>query len=96
MNPPLLFSGITPQSRHTSYLGAKAAESRAATQVEKYVALLRAHPGGLTDLEAAMLLQLERSSINARRVPLLRAGLVVPMGFRKSPSGVRNVLWGLR
>jgi len=88
--------GLTPQSSHTSYLGAKAAEVRAPNQSARYVALLLAWPEGLTDLEAARLLQLERTSICARRSLLVKTGIVVPNGFRKSPAGVKNVLWRIR
>ncbi len=85
-------SGITPQSQHTSRAGAEDAAGRALPQTIRYLRCLKDH-GGLTDLEAAKLLGLERSSINARRVPLMKAGIVVSCGFRKGPTGVKNCVW---
>lgn len=91
----LPFSGSVPASRHASHAGAKDAEQRAATQTIRYMALLHEH-GGLTDAEAAFLMNLERTSINARRAPLIKAGLVVADGFRPGPTGkVKNVVWAL-
>lgn len=91
----LPFSGTTPLSRHTSFQGAEDAQARALPQTVRYLAALRQH-GGLTDAEAAKVLQLERSSINARRAPLVKAGIVVPDGTRPGPTGkVKNVVWRL-
>lgn len=94
MNSTLPFSGSTPQSRHTSRQGAEDVQTRALGQTVRYLALLKEH-GGLTDLEAAKLMQVERTSINARRAPLVKAGIVVADGFRPSPSKVKNVVWRL-
>jgi hypothetical protein len=90
----LPFSGITPQSRHTSRAGAEQAAPRAYSQAVRYLALLK-HRGvlGLTDNEAAEILSLRVTSITARRVPLVKADLVKPCGFRKGPTGVKNVVW---
>lgn len=92
VNDALPFQGSIPQSQHTSRAGAVDASARALPQTIRYLQVLKDH-GGLTDLEAAKLLGLERSSINARRVPLMKAGIVVADGFRKGPTGVRNVIW---
>jgi hypothetical protein len=89
----LPFSGVTPQSRHASRAGAVSAEPRALTQTVRYLVALKDRPVGLTDREAADLLDLERNVINARRVPLVKAGLVVADGFRPGSSGVRNTVW---
>lgn len=89
----LPFSGITSQSRHASHAGAENAAPRALSQTVRYLQTLKARPHGLTDAEAADLLGLQRSSINARRVPLVKAGLVVPDGFREGTSGVKNTVW---
>ena len=92
----LPFSGITDQSRHASRLGAEDAKPRSENQTIRYLQALKIHPYGLTDAEAAALLDLERSTINARRVPLVKAGLVYPDGFRAGKSGVRNTVWKAR
>lgn len=89
----LPFQGSVPQSAHASRAGAEDAAPRALSQTVRYLALLKAH-GGLTDAEAAKLLDLERTSINARRRPLVKAGLVIADGFRPGPTGkVKNVIW---
>jgi hypothetical protein len=94
--PALPYSGITPQSRHASYLGARAAAGRANSQTRSYLKLLKEHATGLTDLEAAHMMGIERSSVNARRAPLVKQGRVFPAGFRKGASGVKNTVWVLR
>ena len=91
----LPFQGSTPLSRHTSRAGAEDARGRALPQTIRYLAILREH-GGLTDFEAARLLNVERTSVNARRVPLVKAGIVVAEGTRPGPTGkVRNTVWRL-
>jgi hypothetical protein len=90
----LPFQGSCPQSAHASRSGAEAAAPRALSQTVRYLSALRAY-GGLTDWEAADVLHLERTSINARRKPLVAAGLVVAGGFRPGPTGVKNVVWKL-
>jgi hypothetical protein len=94
--PALPWSGTCPQSRHASWLGAKDAAHRSESQVAKYLALLEQHPEGLTDAEAADLMRIDRSSINARRRALVHLELVVADGFRKSKHGIRNVVWKKR
>lgn len=91
----LPFSGDTPPSRHTSHAGAEDAKPRAENQTIRYLAILKAH-GPLTDREAAKLLGIERTSVNARRAPLVKAGIVGPKGFRRGPGRqIKNVVWGL-
>jgi hypothetical protein len=93
----LPFSGSVPQSAHASRAGAEDAAPRALSQTVRYLAQLKGHRDGLTDAEAAKLLGLERSSINARRVPLVKAGLVYADGFRPGPTGkVKNTIWKAR
>lgn len=91
-------SGLTPQSAHASRSGAEDAAPRALSQTVRYLRLLKDSPRGLTDAEAATRLGLERSSINARRAPLVKAGLVYADGFRQGTSGrkVRNAVWKAR
>lgn len=92
----LPFEGITPLSRFTSHQGAEDAMDRALPQTVRYLALLKLHRGGLTDAEAAKLLRLERTSVNARRAPLVKAGIVVADGTRPGPTGrVKNTVWRL-
>ena len=90
----LPFSGSTIQSRHASHAGAEEAKDRALSQTVRYLELLKEH-GGLTDAEAARLMGVERSSVNARRAPLCKAGLVIAEGYRKGPTGNKNTVWRL-
>jgi hypothetical protein len=94
----LPLQGATPISRHTSHQGALAANERAMPQTVRYLQLLHArYPDGYTDAEAAMILEVERSSINARRAPLVQAGLVEDCGTRaRASSDLPNVIWRLR
>jgi len=90
----LPFNGSTPLSRHTSHLGALDASERALTQTVAYLHLIKVH-AGLTDWDAARLMRVERTSITARRAPLVKAGLVVAEGTKPGPTGIRNVVWKL-
>jgi hypothetical protein len=91
----LPFSGRSPQPRHASYLGAKDAEPRAGRQLTLYLQALEDEgPNGLTDAEAARILGLERSTINARRNQL--GDRVYADGFRPGVSGIRNTVWKAR
>ncbi len=83
-------SGSTPQAAHASRAGAEDAAPRAMSQVVRYLALLKASPRGLTDAEAAQRLGIERTSVNARRAVLVKAGLVYSDGFRKRTTNGRN------
>lgn len=92
----LPFSGALPQSRHASLQGAESAEKRAPSQVLRYLALLVSrYPDGLTDQEAADLMGLERSTINARRGQCRADGLslIEPCGSRPGQYDVDNVIW---
>lgn len=93
----LPFSGSTPISRHASHQGAEDAEVRALPQTIRLLALYKSRPQGATDWEAAELLGLERSSVNARRSPLVKAGLVYADGTRPGPTGkIKNTVWKAR
>ena len=92
----LPFSGISLQSRHASHAGAADATTRALPQTIRLLQALKDHPHGLTDREAAQVLGLERSTINARRAELVKADLVYADGFRKAASGVVNTIWKAR
>jgi len=89
----LPFSGTLPQSRHASRSGAEEAAPRALSQTVRYLRALKDRRDGLTDAEAAKVLHVERSTINARRVPLVKAGLVVADGFRPGVTGTKNTVW---
>jgi hypothetical protein len=94
LDSALPFSGSTPQSAHASHAGAVDAAPRALNQTVRYLRLLKDRPNGLTDAEAATLMEVERSTINARRAPLVKAGLVFSDGFRPGPTGkVKNTVW---
>ena len=89
----LPYSGITAISRHCSAEGARSALRRSAGQTARYLRLLaRQGARGCTDYEAAAILGVERTSINARRSVLcqLEPPWVVPVGTRPGPTGVRN------
>lgn len=91
----LPFSGSTPLSRHCSHQGAEDAKDRALSQTIRYLALLK-ESGGLTDWEAHERLGIERTSITARRRPLVVAGIVVPSDeTRPGPTGTKNTVWRL-
>lgn len=94
-HPRLPWSGITPLSAQTSYEGAQDATKRADVQLWSYLRALRTRgEHGLTDLEAAALLGIERTSICARRNWLAQRGFVRASGrTRPGPTGVRNVVW---
>lgn len=92
----LPFSGSTPQSAHASRSGAEDAAPRALSQTVRYLSALKARAHGLTDLEAKDLLNVDRSTINARRRPLVKAGLVFADGHRPGPTGNKNTVWKAR
>lgn len=92
----LPFSGSCPQSKHASHAGAEQAQPRGVSQTIRYMQALKDRPmHGMTDREASNVLGLERSTINARRVPLVKAGLVKSEGFRPGASGIKNCVWVL-
>lgn len=90
----LPFSGSEPLSKHCSWRGALAGEERVGRQC---LALLQVYRdrGPLTDLEAAAVLQVERTTINARRAELRRRGWVQSHGSKVERYGLRNTRWGL-
>lgn len=91
----LPFEGGSDIPAHCSHAGAKAAAERAGRQALALLAAYREH-GPLTDAEAAYWLNVERTTINARRAELMRLGLVKVDGVRKNPkSNISNATWGL-
>ena len=90
----LPFSGAIDVSRHHSFKGAEAAKERALPQVLRYLELLmHQYPDGYTDVEAAELLGVERSTINARRGECTKAGLIQAHGARPGKYDCDNVVW---
>lgn len=51
--------------------------------------------GAKTDRELQAELELPGSTERPRRVELVRAGIVRPVGYRESPNGRRSTVWGL-
>lgn len=90
----LPFQGAEPMSRHCSHAGAVAAIERVGRQCLELMTAYRER-GALTDAEAALVLGIERSTINARRAELVKRGLVRAVGTKKNEStGVSNTTWG--
>lgn len=91
----LPFSGSEPLSKQTSYLGANDASERVGRQCLALLTCYREH-GPLTDRQAAALMGVERSTVNARRGELVKRGLVASAGRQADGgAGVPNTLWGL-
>lgn len=85
----------SPLAGQASFAGAANAQARASNQTLRYLELL-AKRGPTTDAEAAKILGWERSTVNARRVPLRDRGIVRAVDTIENPeTGVRNVRWGL-
>jgi CRP-like cAMP-binding protein len=85
-----------PLSRHCSRLGAERAKPRVAAQCQRLLDHYAQYPAGLTDQEMATLLGVERSTVNARRSELVKAGLVSCCGSRVNDrTQVRNTAWTL-
>jgi len=85
----------SPMAGQCSYAGAVDAEARASTQTLRLLELY-AKRGPTTDAEAAKLLDIERSSINARRRPLCARGIVIAVDrVTNQETGIINTRWGL-
>ena len=95
--PELPFaSSPSPLAAHTSYQGAQDAAGRAETQTLRLLELY-AKRGPTSDWEASQILGVERSSINARRAPLCRRGIVVAVdAVPNGQTGIKNTRWALR
>lgn len=94
----LPLSGNSMLAAHCSSLGALAAAGKANGQALQLLTLYRER-GALTDQDAADLLGVQRSTVNARRNDLIRLGHVdeTPKGTKRNAvTGIRNSLWGLR
>ncbi len=92
----LPFSGSIAVSRHCSAQGAIQASERVGRQAVQLLTLY-ANRGPLTDADAAILMGVERTTVNARRNELVRRQLVQAVDTVKNQrSQVRNVRWGLK
>ena len=88
-------SSDSPIAGQASYAGAVDVEERAATQTLRLLELY-AKRGPTTDWDAAKVLQIERSTVNARRRPLCQRGIVVAVDkVANSETGSENTRWGL-
>jgi DNA-binding transcriptional ArsR family regulator len=78
----------------TSHQAARDAHVNAKTHRARVLAMLEAHPGGLTDFELAERLGLQQTSAGKRRGELRDAGLVVDSGSKRpAPSGSAAIVW---
>jgi hypothetical protein len=87
------------QARHASRKGAEDAANRCENQTARLLALYQSYPDGLTDWQAAKLLGVERTTVNARRAPLTKTDppVVVANGhFNDGHSRIPNTRWALR
>jgi hypothetical protein len=88
-------SSTSPLASHASYQGAESATGRAGEQTLRLLAIY-AQRGPTADWEAARLMGVERTSINARRVPLVKRGIVVAVDTAvNGETGIHNTRWGL-
>jgi predicted ArsR family transcriptional regulator len=94
----LPFSGSSLIAAHASHQGAEDAKKRAPQQLVVYLKLLwLAYPDGLTDAEAAEQMQVERSTVNARRGQLVGMDLLETYGRRtRESSGNPNTVYRLK
>lgn len=83
----------TPEATECSKAGARKAAESVGRQSLELLALYKQH-GPLTDREAADLMRIERTTVNARRSQLRRLGLVTLVDTVLGTCGVRNTRWG--
>lgn len=85
----------SPLAQSASFAGAANAQARSSNQTLRYLELL-AKRGPTSDADAAVLLGLMRSTINARRGPLCQRGIVIAVDRTQNvETGVVNTRWGL-
>ena len=85
-----------PVSRHCSSMGAVSASERVGRQCLRLLSLYRAS-GPMTDQEAADALQLDRTTINARRSELIKQGHVKRYEEvrKNAKTHISNTTWGV-
>jgi hypothetical protein len=90
-----LFAMRAPSNGTTT--SAKAADSLDATTLNamqrRVLELLRENPHGLTDEEQQAALVMNPSTQRPRRIELVRRGLVVEYGTRRTASGRMATVW---
>jgi hypothetical protein len=92
--PPGRAPGARATDPDTSWAAASDARRNASTHRARALAMLRAHPAGLTDFELADLLGVGQTSIGKRRGELRDQGFVVDSGVRRpAPSGSAAIVW---
>ena len=91
-----LFTQRAPSVRG-SRTSAQAADSLTSAMLNatqrRVLALLEATPDGLTDEEMQRLLRMNPSTQRPRRIELVRRGLVVQCGTRRTASGRNASVW---
>ena len=91
-----LFTQRAPSARG-SVTSAQAADSLDATTLNalqrRVLALLRENPHGMTDEEQQAALGMNPSTQRPRRIELVRRGLVVECGTRRTASGRMATVW---
>jgi len=88
----LPFSGVTPTSRHTSYLAAKAAAPKRASKSASYLGWLKV-VGSATDHEAQARFGWPMSSVCSIRNGLMKRDLVGPCGMTLGPFRCQVTKW---
>lgn len=70
--------------------------AQTASRLHREMVAAYAADGPQTDAELAQRLGVERSTVNARRAELVKAGRVVAVGTRKNATtGVNNTTWSV-
>lgn len=86
----------SPLAGQASFEGAQAAAGRSENQTIRLLEVY-AKRGPTNDWDAAKMLGIERSTVNARRRPLCKRGIVVAVDkVKNTDTGIVNVRWGLR
>ncbi len=92
----LPFAGSeSPLAGQASFAGASAAAGRAANQTIRLLEIY-AKRGPTSDWDVHKLTGWERTTVNARRVPLCKRGIVVAVDkVKNQETGIVNTRWGL-
>lgn len=92
---PTLFDQLPAQPTETSRAAAKSMAKRAASLRTQVFEFIRDH-GPCTDEEIANALRLNPSTARPRRIELVKADIVIPVGLAATASGHKATTWGLR
>jgi len=91
-----LFKQRPPAQRHsdTSVAAAASLDVTALNKLQRQVLdYMRTQPDGATDEEIALALGMNPSTERPRRIELVKRGLVVEAGAKKSASGRKATAW---